>query len=469
MENEIKNIYQLFRKFPWSNLLDINETDQSVKIISNQTHILKKESDFLKLDFYDFDETQGIPVKRDGYTSLLIHKDLNILKFINFWASEEKSSYGYNFLNKDFNVFKKIFAGISAVKISEKYEKDLQKREKNLLLKKDKFFEIKKAVEDINTKANSTRSSLVTYLVNQSKFDFLNQRTQRTTSSLKGDFDFLIHRFNLTTKKEKEDYTKFLDLNDLNSLSSLFDGMIRKKVFDDEFLRKLDEYFIKEKLEDIVKKGKRIVALKSDNVKSQEAKDLIKDLFGKEIGQLETVWQKYFEQYLLYLFFSYKKIVPKVQLKDLENLDKDYPDFIGVNHYDGIDIIEIKTHLKNVLVWDKSHKNFAFSSEMSKAIIQTINYMDALSDNKIKKTKDKKDLLSYLNIDENLYRPRGIIIISSKDRICKSQNRLTYDQKTRLNKDFTKLRNSIHNIQIFTFDEILSITERYVENINTPD
>jgi len=129
--------------------------------------------------------------------------------------------------------------------------------------------------------------------------------------------------------------------------------------------------------------------------------------------------------------------------------------------------IEIKTHLKNVLVWDNSHKNFAFSSELSKAIIQTINYMDALSDNKIKKTKDKKDLLAYLNIDENLYRPRGIIIISSKDKICRSQNRLTSDQKTRLNKDFTKLRNSIHNIQIFTFDEILSITERYVENINT--
>lgn len=51
MENEITNIYQLFRKFPWSNLLDINETDQSIKIVTNQTYILKKESDFFKARF----------------------------------------------------------------------------------------------------------------------------------------------------------------------------------------------------------------------------------------------------------------------------------------------------------------------------------------------------------------------------------------------------------------------------------
>jgi hypothetical protein len=102
---------------------------------------------------------------------------------------------------------------------------------------------------------------------------------------------------------------------------------------------------------------------------------------------------------------------------------------------------------------------------MSKAIIQTINYMDAITDDKIKKSKEKKNLLDYLNIDENLYRPRGIIIISSEAKICK--NKLTADQKARLKKDFTKLRNSIHNIQIFTFNEILEIAQRYVENIKS--
>ena len=71
--------------------------------------------------------------------------------------------------------------------------------------------------------------------------------------------------------------------------------------------------------------------------------------------------------------------------------------------------------------------------------------------------------MQYLNIEDNLHRPRGIIIISSDKKICK--NKLTEDQKVRLKKDFTTLRNSIHNIQIFTFNEILEIAERYVENI----
>jgi glycosyltransferase involved in cell wall biosynthesis len=50
-----------------------------------------------------------------------------------------------------------------------------------------------------------------------------------------------------------------------------------------------------------------------------------------------------------------------VEFKDIDG-DKKYPDFIGINHYNGLDIIEIKTHLKNAVTWDSSHKNFSFSS-----------------------------------------------------------------------------------------------------------
>ncbi|MDP2691085.1 MAG: DUF4263 domain-containing protein [bacterium] len=466
MPDQITNIYQLFQKFPWSTFLDINEENNHIKIADSEEYILMKEQGFMKINFYDFDTIERSIIKRENYLTLLIHEDLNALDFIKYWSNEERNSFGYNF-SKEHWIFKKIFEGIDIVKISANYKTELQKRAKNLLIQPEKFKEVQAEITKIDKRAKSSKTSLLNFLINQTKFTFLNKRTQKTTSITKGEFDFLINRLNLNTKKKKKDFQQYLNPDDITSLGSLFEEMIKKEVFDEEYLRKLDDYFIKEKLEDIIQAGKEILALKSSNVKTKQAKKLIKLHFSENIGQLETVWQKYFEKYLLYLFFSYKKIIPKVELKDLENLDKKYPDFVGVNHYDGVDIIEIKTHLKNVLVWDNSHDNFAFSSEMSKAIIQSINYMDAITDEKFKKTKDKKDLLSYLNIDQNLYRPRGIIIISSYGKICKNQNILSEDQKKRLKKDFTKLRNSIHNIQIFTFDEILNMAERYVENIKT--
>lgn len=466
MSEVITNIYQLFNSFSWESFLDINESANFIKIKNTEDYILKKEGDFYKINFYDFNKIQNDIQKRDNYTTLFIHKDLNILNFINSWANEEKNNYGYNFI-REISIFKKIFKEVKFVKISDQYSKELQKRGNALLIKPLKLRGLKKEITKISDRANSSRNSMLTFLVNQAKFDLLNKKTGKKTCTNKGDFDFLVNRFNLNTKKIKKDFLDYLNTSDINSLGILFDEMIKKEVFDIEYLKRLDNYIIKEKLENIVVNGKNILSLKSSDVKTKIAKDVINKLFSEEIKQLETVWQKFFEKYLLYLFFSYKKIVPKVELKNLDNLDKQYPDFIGVNHYDGIDIIEIKTHLKNILVWDSSHNNFAFSSEMSKAIIQTINYMDAISDGKIKKSKDKKDLLDFLNIDENLYRPKGVIIISSKNKISKNQNRLTEDQKKRLEKDFTKLRNSIHNIQIFTFDEILSIAERYTENINS--
>lgn len=455
-------IYQIFQQFKRNGLLEINQDRGFIKIQDTENFILKKEWDFQKIKFFDFNEETQTIEERTNYIELFIHKDLEPAQFINHWTSEKNNSYGYNLL-KEYKIFRRIFNDINIIRISDTYSTELKIQTNTMFLKVSKFKEVLKIIRGINERGSASKASLENFLVNRARFDFLGKTTKRTTTITKGDFEFLIHRLNLTTKQTKEEFHKYLNGSDISSLGDLFDIMIRKEVFDDDYLRRLDDYFIKEKLEDIIEIGEQILNLKVERVDTIEAKKLINKIFWEEIWQLESVWQKYFEKYLLYLFFSYKKIVPKVEFKNLDNLEKKYPDFIGVNHYDWIDIIEIKTHLKNILVWDKSHKNFAFSPEMSKAVIQTINYMDAVTDKDFKKSKDRKDLLEYLNIEENLSRPRGIIIISSKAKICK--NTLTEEQKKQLNRDFTKLRNSIHNIQIFTFDEILDIAKRYVENV----
>ena len=145
---------------------------------------------------------------------------------------------------------------------------------------------------------------------------------------------------------------------------------------------------------------------------------------------------------------------------DLEEEEK-LPDFVGINHYDGVDIIEIKTHLKHALTYDSSHKNFAFSTELSKAIIQVTNYMDALVQDKFTRTEDKQAITT-LTGEAHVYRPRAIIIISSSDRLVSRQQQYDKEQITR---DFTKLRNSLNGIEILTFDEVISMARRYKENI----
>jgi phosphopantetheine adenylyltransferase len=97
---------------------------------------------------------------------------------------------------------------------------------------------------------------------------------------------------------------------------------------------------------------------------------------------------------------------------------------------------------------------------MSKAIIQTVNYLDAIKQKNFKNSSDREKITETTH-EENLYRPRGIIIISSDEKLSKNNK----DLKNVINRDFTKLRNSLHSIEILTFDEILNIADNYCKNI----
>lgn len=289
-----------------------------------------------------------------------------------------------------------------------------------------------------------------------------------TTYIEKGEFSFVINKLNLRTKKEKKDFLTFLDETDLKDLENLAESLIKKEVFSEMFLRRLDEYFIKEKLKHIIKFGKDILKIKKGDVKDDKVKGVYKQFTTKTIKQIENIWQIYFEKYLLYLIFSYKKIIPKIKLTHISGR-KNYPDFVGVNHYDGIDIIEIKTHLKQALVWDRSHENFAFSGELSKAIIQTMNYIEAIKQENFKENEDLENLKGNLSNGGSLHDPRGIIIISSKNKLVSGCTTFDAKKKKKLDEDFTKLRNSLHNIEIITFDEVLGVAENYIENIVNQD
>lgn len=79
-------------------------------------------------------------------------------------------------------------------------------------------------------------------------------------------------------------------------------------------------------------------------------------------------------------------------------------DGIPKNTDDFIDIIEVKLSTVELFGFDKSHKNYYSSSELTKVIAQTQNYIFELE-------KITVDDICQSNNDCIIARPRGIILI----------------------------------------------------------
>lgn len=393
---------------------------------------------------------------RGGLKKIIFDNKANLEKII--YINSEKYFLSYKSEIRSILQLSGDIENIDIMSINKKIE--ILTDQKTIKIPLKKYLQILDDAEIVNKQSNSYKDSVQRYLINDFSRKHLKREIQKKTTSKAGEFDFLVHRFNIETKKNKKDclgYVNDLDVNSLQELVSLF---IKLDLFNNEFIIRLDNYFIRKNLSKIISLGKDILKLKKDDLTTESGKCLIKriDPTDKKIKQLETVWQKYFEQYLLYLIFTYKEIYPKIKLNS--DAEKKYPDFIGVNHYNGVDIIEIKTHLTPALVWDGSHNNYAFSSELSKAIIQIMNYMDAVKARLFKEPADERKITETTN-EENLYRPRGIIIISSKSKLVKG---IKHDEK-KMERDFTKLRGSLHDIEIITFDEIIGMAEYYKNRI----
>lgn len=417
----------------------------------------------ISVDFHFYNRTLNKYEKRTNHQTLVMSDKVDPANVLN--VRFRGNGYDISWIDYIRSILN-IDESFTKIKILPTGKKILRKNtEKTIQIPESVFIEIAEDSHSVYRKGKSSKNRLETYLINKLKLKYTNKAPKETTTVAKGDFSFMIERFNLKSKNKKKDYENHLDFEDLKNLEYFTEKLIRDEAFSPDFLRSLDEYFIKEKLKDIILVGREILALGTSDMTTVKAGKVIAKITddGSDIKQLENLWQKYFEKYLLYLVFSYKKIYPKIEFKDIEG-DKKYPDFIGINHYNGLDVIEIKTHLKNAVTWDSSHKNFSFSSELSRAVIQTMNYMDAIVQKRFLYGPDEKKITN-MTEEENLYHPRGIIIISSDQKLTKSK--LNKAKDLCLKRDFTKLRNSLQNIEILTFSEILQIADDYVKNIHS--
>jgi hypothetical protein len=115
-----------------------------------------------------------------------------------------------------------------------------------------------------------------------------------------------------------------------------------------------------------------------------KAKSEIKSLktfvknFEKEIYKkhAEHWWQEYIQNSILLIQQGYIKSLEKLNVA-IGNMK--FPDFALISHDGYLDILEIKRPDTKLLKEDAKRNNFYFDTELSKAIIQTENYMDLVS------------------------------------------------------------------------------------------
>lgn len=435
--------------------------DDNSKVLHEDTNTRIIEKDGNKIVFYLLSFNQEEDLFFNRYKTLKRVSIPNDYDFKKMFGSKYRINF-YSIISRLLNFDGNLTEEIKIVNYKNRLKIDNQLIE----IGTDKLEAIYKTVKEINDKGNSSKNSLIGYLINFHTSNFNGIPKKNTTFYNSGDFAFQTLRLNIENKSTKKDFYKYLNENDIKSLQKLTEKLIKLEVFEEDFIKGLDNYFIKQKLQEIISLGREILELKSDEIKTITAQKVSKKLSpDKEIKQLESFWQVYFQKYLLHLIFSYRELYPKI--KFTVDSEKKYPDFIGINHYWGVDIIEIKHHLLPVLRYDKSHKNYAFSSDLSKAIIQSMNYMDALMQEKMSQ-KYKTELFDELDnsvLNKNIHRPTAIIIISSKERLVKSNKPISSEEFEKINRDFTKLRNSLNNIKILTFDEILDMADNYQSNI----
>lgn len=174
------------------------------------------------------------------------------------------------------------------------------------------------------------------------------------------------------------------------------------------------------------------------------AKDLEKRI---QNDRSESTWQAYLRQHITLIQQGYIELVPKA---NIDVVGAAYPDFLLVT-YDGyLDILEIKTPFTRLLLEDKSHNNYYWSTEISKAIAQVENYIHAVVEigDKIRnRVKDK------FGIELRVIKPRGIIFAGNSAEF--GGDKLIQD-------DFRILTEGLKNISVVTYDELLIRLQNYI-------
>lgn len=284
---------------------------------------------------------------------------------------------------------------------------------------------------EIKLTADNSKTEILKYL--QQKLPEIEIEQKRSHEIISRDFKNLIFQevlSNLTDKQVK-------DL--LFQLYEKYFNVLESKV---ELFKETDTY----KLDFII----------------QEYEKLLKDFSDDE-----AKWQLFFEDYFSIINPSYKYVIREVDTIfnaiDIE-AEKRPIDFIVVDIYNNIELIELKTPSAQVISTKKDRNNYYLVHKCTKACTQLEKYLLCFERNDIEVEKLMKKKISekygVLQKDINLIttKPKAKLIIGKLDPITKNKPR---------HQDFQLQRHSFKNIELITYDEILKSLKEIKKEINT--
>lgn len=295
-----------------------------------------------------------------------------------------------------------------------------------ILLNYSDYLQIQEGLKDIRKEKNEVLRNFVTY-----KLGFL----------FTGYYDKPTKSFDDTNTYQEDRISKIIHVN-----PNIIDTLSKNDITSVAEL--YHQLLIKNKLSNKPQDLKIIGKTKDQNEKLYLQKVIEK--FEEDINKRnlsESHWQIFLSQFILLFNTSYVKVLEKMSV----SLAGKYPDFMLIDIYNFIDIYEIKKPQTELLDYDDSRNNYYWNKEVAKAISQTENYIHQLTKN----ATSFKDDLKEKGIEIKVVRPRGYVIVGHSSQLVddKKQN------------DFRLLANSLKNIDIILYDELLTNLKNLVKRL----
>lgn len=325
----------------------------------------------------------------------LIPKDFKVTPGYGFASKRIKSLF--TLIYPKFKELHKVTVGIN---VPTRFSK------KTLTLNWGELEQILKKISKELTSSDNDRKSLIIKQLSSLTSKFVATEKKLTA----GDLEQYLNKF---------DSFERITTKDAESLAKVFDKLPAGKIITTTHFIQTRERLDIVYLEDVIDKFKELLLVKSDN---------------------EEQWQDFFEKYswILNHLFPYQVILRKgkayVGGKTIENADGRVVDFLFESSLsDNFALLEIKTHNKELIKATPYRKPdvFAISDELSGGINQCLDQKDVF-------------IKEFGKLNPS-YDPQSILVIGQKRGLTRHQS-----------KCFELLRANQKNVDVVTFDELLS-------------